>query len=206
MLAGWHSFLDNLRKALDEPTGRFGFGDSDAAHGDPGVVDDGVDLIAAYRSEILASAVLAQSQPEAATPDEGQQRDILVELFTGRTDDEVAELAAEFGGMDRLCHAVMHEIQNRLATLNVAPRDADLRVGVRTQEGVWSLLISDGTSRVERRISEGVRAVVTTTGTDFLRLVTSDLKLDEAVARRRASVDGDAREAGRLVALSGEQV
>jgi hypothetical protein len=132
----------------------------------------------------------APLQP-AATP-----LQILTEAVNGKADSEVEAFASALGGMAQLCSLVFSGLAARWRGGAV-----DFNVGFVFGDSMgWAIRSVNGKVTVAKRIAKRAPAIVRCSSTDFLRLVTGDVSLSDAVADGRITVDGDIDQVGRLFA------
>jgi Ser/Thr protein kinase RdoA (MazF antagonist) len=162
----------------------------------------GRERVGAKRAAELTRAAFAKKSlanwEEAAkqAPPEPQQDplQILINAVNGKTDDEVARFARQVGGFSNLCALVFAGLRDRLT-----PADCNVAFVLDDTMG-WVLRAKDGKLSLTKRVAKRAPAIVRTSATDFLRIITWDLDWDTAVAHGRAHVEGDPKQVDILFA------
>jgi hypothetical protein len=202
-LAGWHLFLWDLCRSLDDGLdhGFHGAAPDEPSNDEADHAGRTADLMAAYWSIEAASPILAASEREEPV-DPPVQPPILLKAVLGRTEEEIQAFADEFGGFRDLCFTVLEGLASQVAPFRMAPAGLSCRVAFDLgTAGSWSIVIEDGTCRIRAGTGDAL-ATVRLSPPDYLRLVAGAVSLESALEQGLAATDGVVSEVHTLVDLA----
>jgi hypothetical protein len=129
----------------------------------------------------------ADGRVSAAPPRPKSPYEILVSAVCGKTDGEIDAFASSIGGYGSLCGMVLKGLRPTIGA------QQDATVGFVFGEDLgWVVRSEGGTVSVTKREPKGAPATVRSSAPDFLRVITRDVSLVDALATGSVAIEGDA--------------
>jgi len=157
-------------------------------------VADVVGQLAGQRAQAEAIAARARAAFGGAPPAvPASASQILHDAVVGKSDEEIAAFAASAGdGYEALCDQVFQRVA-------VARQFDDCHIGFVLGESLtWSFRVIAGKVTISRRASKRAGATVTVGPADFLRLITREMTVGDAIDQGRLVVEDDVAQVERF--------
>lgn len=127
-------------------------------------------------------------------PSDDSGAEMLAQVVRGRSDEEISEFLAAWGGADQVLRLVFDGMRERIDARSSCVVGFDVGAA-------FALRVAAGTATVEHHVPEDADAVVRMTTQDFLRMIVRELPAPRALSEGRMSIDGKPKAAERLLSM-----